>query len=297
MLYTLRKMLFISTITSVMAFNAFAQPTQAKLDISSEDGQNIISAGASVTELLFALKAQSQLVAVDVTSVLPPTLALPKVGYHRALSAEGLLAMHPDLIIGTDEMGPKPALEQLKQAGVKVEVVDTSANITGLKKRIDQIAVLTHTQHNVAALKDKIDAQLDALTSNQPSTSNEKKKILFLLIHEGRPANVAGSGTTPDAIISLAGGINPAATKLNAYKPLSNEAIIEMQPDIILVSDRSYRQLGGADALLKALPMLAATPAGKSQKFVTIDGHALVGGLGLKSLSEAQRLNEQLYAE
>ncbi|WP_428753126.1 MULTISPECIES: heme/hemin ABC transporter substrate-binding protein [Vibrio] len=295
MFQLLRKTLIISTITSMMAFSVFAQSTQVEATVLPEETQNIISAGASVTELLLALNAQHQLVAVDVTSVLPSSLVLPKVGYHRALSAEGLLAMHPDLIIGTDEMGPKPALDQIKQAGVNVEVVDTSASITGLKKRIDQIAALTHTQDNVAALNDKIDAQLHALTSNQPSTSDEKKKILFLLIHEGRPANVAGSGTTPDAIISLAGGINPAAKQLNAYKPLSNEAIIEMQPDIILLSDRSYRQLGGSDALLKALPMLAATPAGKNQQFVTIDGHALVGGLGLKSLSEAQRLNEKIY--
>ena len=49
--------------------------------------------------------------------------------------------------------------------------------------------------------------------------------------------------------------------------------------------------MGGADAILKAMPMLAATPAGKAKHIVTIDGHALVGGLGLKSLEEAQRLS------
>ncbi|MEF1214692.1 ABC transporter substrate-binding protein, partial [Vibrio alginolyticus] len=76
---------------------------------------------------------------------------------------------------------------------------------------------------------------------------------------------------------------------------LSTEAMVEMQPDVILVSGRSYETLGGADAILKAMPLLAATPAGKNKDIITIDGHALVGGLGLKSLAEAKRLNALLY--
>ena len=64
---------------------------------------------------------------------------------------------------------------------------------------------------------------------------------------------------------------------------------------MILVSGRIYETLGGADAILKAMPLLAATPAGKNKDIITIDGHALVGGLGLKSLAEAKRLNALLY--
>lgn len=231
---------------------------------------------------------------VDVTSVTPEGTTIPKVGYHRALSAEGLLALEPTLVIGSDEMGPKPALDQLSRVGVDVEVVDTSSTIEGLNHRIDQIAKLTNSEAKVGELKEKVAQQVEALNSNQPSQSN-MKKVLFLLIHEGRPANVAGNGTTPDAIIKLAGGINPAASQIDSYKPLSNEAMVEMQPDVILVSGRSYEKMGGSDAVLKALPLLAATPAGKNGDIVTIDGHALVGGLGLKSLAEAKRINELLY--
>nr|WP_240495592.1 ABC transporter substrate-binding protein [Vibrio barjaei] len=261
---------------------------------SATAAEKIVSAGASVTELIYALDAQSKLVGVDVTSVTPEGTTIPKVGYHRALSAEGLLALEPTLVIGSDEMGPKPALDQLSRVGVEVEVVDTSSTIEGLNHRIDQIAKLTNSEAKVGELKEKVAQQVEALSSNQPSQSN-MKKVLFLLIHEGRPANVAGNGTTPDAIIKLAGGINPAASQIDSYKPLSNEAMLEMQPDVILVSGRSYEKMGGIDAVLKALPLLAATPAGKNGDIVTIDGHALVGGLGLKSLAEAKRINEILY--
>ncbi len=280
---TLKNLMLVGALTTIPAFLAGAQAAE-----------KIVSAGASVTELIYALDAQSKLVGVDVTSVTPEGANIPKVGYHRALSAEGLLALEPTLVIGSDEMGPKPTLDQLTRAGVDVEVVDTSSTIEGLNHRIDQIAKLTDSEVNVAKLKDKVAQQVNDLNSNQPNPS-EVKKVLFLLIIEGRPANVAGKGTTPDAIIELAGGINPAASQIDSYKPLSNEAMVEMQPDVILVSGRSYEKMGGSDAVLKAMPLLAATPAGKNGDIVTIDGHALVGGLGLKSLAEAKRINALLY--
>ncbi len=257
--------------------------------------ERIISAGSAVTELILALHAEQSLIAVDVTSQLPEGQQLPKIGYHRRLSAEGLLALSPTKLIGSDEMGPAPVLQQLKSTGVDIEVVNTQANVDGLKARIDQIAAILNKPQEAQQLKSLVDQQVQSLKANQPT--NQKKKVLFLLIHEGRAANVAGTDTTPDAIINLAGAINPAADKITAYKPLSSESMVEMQPDVILVSGRSFEKLGGPDAIIKMMPLLAATPAGQNKQIMTIDGAALVGGLGLKSLAEAKRLNQLLYTQ
>ncbi|MCF8777595.1 ABC transporter substrate-binding protein [Vibrio sp. IRLE0018] len=258
--------------------------------------ERVISAGSAVTELILALKAEQLLVAIDVTSQLPDGHVLPKIGYHRRLSAEGLLALSPTKLIGSDEMGPAPVLQQLKSTGVQIEVVNTDANVEGLKARIDQIATILNKTDEAKELKAMVDRQIVSLEGNQPARQT-KKKVLFLLIHEGRAANVAGNETTPNAIIDLAGAINPAADKITSYKPLSAEAMVEMQPDVILVSGRSYEKLGGPEAIIKMMPLLAATPAGKNKQIITIDGSALVGGLGLKSLAEAKRLNQLLYTQ
>lgn len=257
--------------------------------------ERIISAGSAVTELILALHAEQSLVAVDVTSQLPEGQPLPKIGYHRRLSAEGLLALSPTKLIGSDEMGPAPVLQQLKSTGVDIEVVNTQANVDGLKARIDQIAAILNKSQEAQQLKSLVDQQVQSLKANQPT--EQKKKVLFLLIHEGRAANVAGTDTTPDAIIRLAGAITPAADKITAYKPLSSESMVEMQPDVILVSGRSFEKLGGPDAIIKMMPLLAATPAGQNKQIMAIDGAALVGGLGLKSLAEAKRLNQLLYTQ
>lgn len=118
--------------------------------------ERVVSAGSAVTELLIALDAKDSLVAVDVTSQLPKEMELPKVGYHRRLSAEGLLALSPTKVIGSDEMGPSTTLEQLKSAGVDVEVVNTEANVEGLVDRIDQIANIMHRETQATALKQKL---------------------------------------------------------------------------------------------------------------------------------------------
>ncbi|MEI2565009.1 ABC transporter substrate-binding protein [Vibrio metoecus] len=254
--------------------------------------ERIVSAGSAVTELMLALGAEKQLVAVDVTSEVPDSLSLPTIGYHRRLAAEGLLALNPTQLIGSDEMGPETALQQLRSAGIQVNIINSEATAQGLLNRIDHIAQLTKTDDvTTQHLKETVQQQITALQAKQPTTA---KKVLFLLLHEGRAANVAGSNTVPDTIIRLAGAQNPAEM-IVSYKPLSMESMIEMQPDMLLVSGRSLEKLGGTEAVLKAVPMLAATPAGKNKNIVAIDGHALVGGLGLKSLQEAKRIQDLLY--
>ncbi|UPR59690.1 ABC transporter substrate-binding protein [Vibrio sp. ED004] len=291
-LNVLNKLKTKTHLLSVAAMSlALTAPTAMANDVEQP---RIISAGSAVTELVLALGAEEQLVGIDVTSRFPQSENLPKIGYHRNLSAEGLLALEPTTLIGSDEMGPDNAISQLKSAGVDVEIVNTEANVEGLLKRIDQIAKITHTEDHSQQVKTEVNQKIAALKANQVP-SNEAKKVLFLLLHEGRPANVAGGETSPNAIIELAGGINPAAQSLTSYKPLSMESLVEMQPDVILVSGRSYQKMGGADAILKSLPMLAATPAGMNKQIITVNGSALVGGLGLESLSEAKRLNALIY--
>ena len=252
--------------------------------------EGIISAGSSVTELIVALGQEKKLVAIDQTSQISNRRALPSIGYHRRLSAEGLLALNAHQLIGSNEMGPSTTLNQLRAAGMKVDIVNTEPTAEGLLKRIDQIAKLTNATQNAKPLKKQVADKINQLKKSHSQVPN--KKILFLLIHQGRPANVAGANTTPNAIIELAGGVNPAAASIESYKPISTEAMVEMQPDIILISGRNSQEMGGADYVLKKMPLLAATPAGKNKQFIVIDGHALVGGLGLKSLSEALRINK-----
>lgn len=199
-------------------------------------GERIVSIGPATTELILALGGEQSLVATDVSS--PEPRGVPKVGYHRALAAEGILSLSPTLVVGSDEMGPNSTLDQLRRANVKVEVMATAPTLANLNERIDTLAHLLGDQAAGSKLKEEIAAQSDTLAAQ--AKQNKPLKVAFLLLHKGQPTSIAGGNTTASALVTLAGGINPVAG-LHDYKPVSTESLIELQPDLVLVSGRDWR--------------------------------------------------------
>ena len=257
----------------------------ATLSLSTMAQERIVSVGPATTELLLALGGESSLIATDVSS--PEPKGLPKVGYHRALAAEGILSLAPTRLVGSDEMGPPPALEQLRRAGVEVTVLPTAPTLANLNERIDALAGLLGNQAAGTRLKAEIAVQSDQLAAQ--AKQNKPLKVAFLLLHKGQPTSIAGGNTTASALVTLAGGVNPVA-RLHDYKPVSTESLIELQPDLVLVSGRDWQQYQSVDSVLAQVPALAATPAGKSRAIHAIDGHALQGGLSLRSLQQANQI-------
>lgn len=269
----------ISAVMSVSMLLSFTAAAESRM----------ISAGSSVTELFFALNAQDNLVAVDVTSKhFNKQGKFAQLGYHRQLSAEGLMALDPAYLIGSDEMGPKSTLDLLTASNVKVITVPSGNTLADLNKRIDVIAELTNSQVQAKQVKQQAKQAILALKKSIPLTA--KPSVLFLMISKGRAATAAGSNTSIDEIITLSGAVNPANRVIESYKPLSYEAIIQLQPDYILVSDRDFSAYGSADKLLADFPLLKATPAGSKGQIVAVQGSALIGGFGLESIALAKTL-------
>ncbi|OOE69584.1 hypothetical protein BZG20_01240 [Salinivibrio sp. IB868] len=250
----------------------------------------IVSAGASVTDLLIDLGAEKQIVGIDATSQLN-NKDVPNIGYHRQLSVEGVLSLSPTLLLGSEEMGPKPVLTKLDNAGVKVVALPSASTVAALKQRITQVANLTDKQSKAAPLLRAVGGKLTQLKRRALASTQQG---VFLLVHQGRPASIAGASTTPNTLIELIGATNPAANTVTSYKPLSPEALLGFNPDFILVMQRSLDQLGGLTGLANAVPLLENTQAFQQNKILAIDGSVLVGGLSLKSLDEALRVQSQL---
>ncbi|MCL1089593.1 hemin ABC transporter substrate-binding protein [Shewanella profunda] len=281
--------LFSSTIIfSAMGFTPNA--------VSAEQDIRLVSAGAGVTELVLALDAGDSLVAIDSTSYIPENLNhITKLGYHRMLSAEGIIALSPTLVIGSDVMGPETTLKVLKQANIQVIQLPATTDESQLMSNVDTLGQLLNRQDNAAKLKQDLHLQLQSLQAKKQQVHNASTppKILFMLLQEGRGARVGGKGTAADIIIELSGAINIA--EFDGYKTLSQEGILSLQPDIILLSRRSDKPDGKTNEqitqeLLQEMPLIAHTPAGKNGHIQNLAAQALLGGLGLSAINAADTL-------
>ncbi|CAM2995261.1 heme/hemin ABC transporter substrate-binding protein [Moritella viscosa] len=263
------------------------------LSFGSVAGERIISAGAGVTELLIALDKQDDLVAVDLTSRYPAVSKLPVIGYHRQLSAEGVLSLAPDILIGSSEMGPQSTLDQLVQSGVEVMVLPTETTTKNLLDTITLLGEKLGRKSEAKQLTTKLNHDINQLEANQHKIKTPKK-MLFLLLNDKGTYTAAGSNTTAHSVMTLAGATNPAAA-LNSYQALSAESFLAMAPESILVSGRHWKKYQDIDTLIAEMPLLAQTPAGRNNAIYVIDGRALVGGLGINSIEQAKQLQRKLY--
>ncbi|WP_305856744.1 heme/hemin ABC transporter substrate-binding protein [Balneatrix alpica] len=252
----------------------------------------LLSIGGTLTEILYALGAGEQLVGTDTSSYYPAAAeTLPKVGYQRALAVEGILSLHPELVLASGEAGPATVLAQLRAAGVRVEVIDTPPTPAGLLSRIERLATLTGREQQGLALQQQISEQLQAL--QLPPQWHRPPKLLFILQHGNGSPMVAGRQTAVDELIHLSGALN-AMADINGYKPLTPEALVQAAPDVILISQQGLAQSGGEAALL-AQPGMALTPAGQQQRILSMDA-LLVLGMGPRTAEAALHLRSQLQA-
>jgi iron complex transport system substrate-binding protein len=259
-------------IILAMVLVVFAIITKANDQLPAN--QKIISLNGTVSEILVGLGLEPNIIGTDVTSNYPESLkSKPKVGHNRNISAEGIIALQPDVVTGlTTEIKPELAA-QLKTAGIKLVLFTQEFSADGTRKLIKDVAVSFGRQQQAAGMIKKLDADLAA--ANKVNKTTTKPKILFIYARGTGTMMVAGDNTPLTKIIQLAGGQN-AVTGFNDYKPLTSEALVAANPDVILLFSSGMESLGGAAGLLN-VQGVSQTNAGKNKKFITMDGELLTG--------------------
>jgi iron complex transport system substrate-binding protein len=253
----------------------------------------VVALGGDITETVYALGAEQALVGVDSTSQWPEAARkLPDVGYVRKLGAEGVLALHPQLIVATHDAGPPVVIEQLRAAGVRVELLPPTQTPADVAAKVRRLGELLDRKAQAEALAAKLDAQFATLAQSVAAMSRHPRVAFLMPVGAGSPL-AAGRGTAADRAIALAGGRN-AVDGYEGYKPVSAEALVALAPEAIVVMRERADDQGGAAAVLK-LPGVAQTPAGRAGRVIEVDGQALLG-FGPRTAERAQGLQRRLAA-
>lgn len=230
----------------------------------------VVSVGGAATEIVYALDAGDEVVGVDQSSVFPlEARELPQVGYVRTISAEGVLALAPTQIIAGHEIGPKNAVSQIVSSGLPVLILDKIDNSEDLYKAIRQVAEVLDRQDEAEALVTQISEKFAQVQAPQNAP-----KVVFMMKPPGSMRlSAAGKGTRADDLIRLAGGEN-IVTNFNGYKTLSQEALMTLQPDVIIVaSAETFENQGTAEEIiaeLKTQPGWSALEAARTDNVYAV---------------------------
>lgn len=236
--------------------------------------KRIVSVSAPVTEVLFALGAGDRVVAIDLLTQHPAeTSKLPRVGYERTLSAEGIIAVKPDLVLAGPDAGPPATMDQLRSAGVRVVTIASGHDLAGALSRIRGVANAIGLPKEGEALAQKTEKGVRE-AEKRAAALPPGPKVMF--VHARGAANlfVAGQATPGDELIRLAGASN-AFKGFDGYRPVSSEAVVAASPEVILIPTGMLAHMGGIDGLL-GQPGFALTPAAKSRRVVELDSPLLM---------------------
>jgi iron complex transport system substrate-binding protein len=234
-------------------------------------------------EIIWALGAQENVVGVDLSSTYPPEVKnVTTVGYHRALSAEGILSLHPTTVLEDDNIGPPQVVEQIQSLNIPLKVFSAKNNsIDGTKALIREIGAFFHKEQRAEELCITLDAQM-ASALEQMKTYTEHPRVA--VIHFGRASNVymvvgkgEGRGDSGGAsqMIEWAGG-EMALTNQGMQRMTSPEIIAQANPDVILVTDFGFDRLGASVDQIKALPGVETTNAAKNNRIFRVEENQLM---------------------
>ena len=264
--------------------------------LAGELPQRWVSAGGALSEWVSVLGAESKLVGVDTTSQHPESLkSLPSIGYQRQLSAEGVLSLKPDVLIGTEEMGPAQVLQQIRGAGVPVEMFSAQADLASLEGTLTHLGRLLGDEKQAAQVFKDYQQQLEQHQQQVKSAQADHKApgVLLLLGHAGGKPLIAGKDTAADWLLTRAGGHNLATH--TGYKPFSIEALAGLNPEVLVFADRSLTGEAARKALMKENPVLASIRAAKNGRVYELDPTLLVGGLGPRLPASLKQLTAEFY--
>ncbi|MCG3843522.1 ABC transporter substrate-binding protein [Psychrobacter sp. Ps1] len=232
-------------ISTAAIIGAFAVPS-----LSAQAYERIVAMSPDVADVVVALGATNKLVGKDATNNNPALKNVPAVGMHRNITAESVLAVKPDLVLGSYMVQPVSIYQRLNGLNVKAVNVAPKEEVNTFANSIKTIGSYVDKKSEGSQLAKRWNAGMS------PMAKTGKR---YLLSYDGRI--VAGKGTVGDELIRRAGGIN--AANVSGLKPMSREGWLAAKPDVIIIADHNQAVVGGVSQFSKR-PEVAASAAGKN---------------------------------
>lgn len=275
-----------TTATTTVTITAADLPDIVPLEASDMAGapQRIVSLATGAGETLVALGVGDRVVGRDETSEVDALADIPVVTEAHSVSAERVLDLDPDLVIIDARTTPSEALDQIEASGVRVVEIPEAWTLADIAPRIE--AVATAVGASAQGLLN------DLPTVDSPPPGAPRVAFLYLRGTAGIYL-LGGSGSGADSIITAAGGIDVGAQAgYDAFIPLTAEALVQLDPDVLIVMAKGLQSVNGIEGLVE-LPGVAQTTAGRDGRIIVVDD-AILLSFGPRTPALVDRIREAL---
>lgn len=256
----------------------------------------------SLAATVWGLGFGDRLVARDISTQFPGVEDLPVITANgHSVNSEAVMAARPTLIITDGSIGPRDVVEQLRDAGVTVVFVEKDSSFDGAVDTARQVAEALGAPEAGEALaqrtQDHIDEVKDQIAAIAPADPDKKLRILFLYIRGASGIYyMFGESSGATDIAEGLGGIDVATDEgWEGLTPMTDEAVVKADPDLILVMTHGLQSAGGVDGLLEGKPAVGLTKAGKNRRIVDM-ADADVLSFGPRSGEVLAALARAVYA-
>ncbi|WP_309713514.1 ABC transporter substrate-binding protein [Pseudolysinimonas sp.] len=274
------------------------------IEITVDDTSRVIGLdmAGSIAASIWGLGLGETLVGRDTSTTFDGAADLPAVtsGGHT-IDAESVLALRPTLIITDGSIGPRDVLTQLRESGVTVVFVDNEASFDGAADLVRDVAAALGVAATGDLLSQRIQSDVDAkvaeIAAIAPTDDAGRVRMIFLYLRGGSGIYyLFGEESGATNLILGLGGVDVAGEiGWTGMQPMTDEAIIAANPDLIFVMTDGIASTGGIDGLLLAKPAIALTAAGQNRRFVDMaDGDIL--SFGPRSAAVLDGLARAVYA-
>ena len=256
-------------------------------EITVKDTSRVLALSLSGTlgELVYAYGLSDNLVGRDISTNFAGAEDLPIITREgHSIDAEAVLALNPSLIITDGSIGPTDVVLQLRDAGIPVvtvdRAVDAESSFVTAQQVADALGVGEAAPELIKGLESAIAAKEAEVQKLLPADSSKLPRVAFLYVRGTAGIfYLFGEGSGTDALIRSIGAVD-VAEEIGwvGEKPMTEEALIAMDPDVILVMTKGLESAGGVDGLLQAQPSIALTEAGKHRRIIDVDDTVLFAG-------------------
>lgn len=242
--------------------------------VTVADTSRLVVLNGGIAETVWSLGLGDRVVGRDVSTTFEEAEDLPVVTNAHDINVEAVLALDPTLVLADDRTGPAESVAQLRSAGVPVLRVPEAWSLEDIGPRTMAIARALGVPDAGRDLAGRTRTEI----ATASSARGEPLRVAFLYLRGSAGVYLlGGDGSGADSLVEALGHVDVGSDLgLGPFTPLTSEALVAAEPDVILVMEEGLRSVGGVDGLV-TLAGVAQSPAGRRRAVVAVEDGLLLG--------------------